>query len=172
MSRTALTARSARAARTVTFGIAAMVALGACGAADQAGPAPVGSSSPSSPSSPAPAAATAHPRDEGTALAYVKIVEPFGAPGACRADGTTIEMTACILREVVEVDFTVDVLQQQRFTYSVSEAEREADLRDDARWLAQRTTTCSANPAGGSIGRLNEAQCLLEAGQARVASLS
>jgi uncharacterized protein YecT (DUF1311 family) len=72
----------------------------------------------------------------------------------------------------VDVDYTVDVLQRQRFEYSTSAAERKADLRDDANWLANRTKTCSANQTGGSIDQITQAGCLLKVSKARVASLS
>ena len=192
MSRTAFTNRSVRAAaRTATFGLAAMLALGACDSGNQAGPAPAGSRpsgtpaataapAAASPAAASPVAATpasttrspARASAPGAGLRYVEIVEPFGRPGPCQADGTTVEMTACILHEVVEVDYTVDGLQRQRFAYSTSAAERKADLRDDARWLAGRTKTCSKNLTGGSMDQLNEAQCLLDVSKSRVESLS
>ena len=65
-----------------------------------------------------------------------------------------------------EVDYTVDVLQAQRFTYGTSPTEAEADLRDDARWLANRNRTCSENLPDGSIAQLTYADCLLTAGKA------
>jgi uncharacterized protein YecT (DUF1311 family) len=81
-------------------------------------------------------------------------------------------MTACILKKVVDVDYTVNVLQQQRFGYAISTADRKADLRDDANWLAKRTKTCSAQLSGGSSDQITEAQCLLKVSTARVSSLS
>jgi uncharacterized protein YecT (DUF1311 family) len=128
---------------------------------------------------PAPAVAkvvatrSARPAAKKTvALKYVKIVEPFSAPGRCRTGGTTIEMTACVLKQVVDVDYTVDVLQRQQFEYGISTAERKADLRDDANWLTKRTKTCSANLTGGSNDQIIETQCLLKVSKARVAGLS
>jgi uncharacterized protein YecT (DUF1311 family) len=109
---------------------------------------------------------------KGDTLKYVKIVEPFGSPGKCKPAGTTIEMTACVLKQVVDVDYTVDVLQRQRFEYGISTADRKSSLRDDANWLAKRTKTCSEQSSGGSIDQITAAQCLLKVSKARVASLS
>ena len=200
MARITFTDRSIRtAAGTVTLGIAAALSLAACGASTQAdiGPVSSASASPSiSPASTAAAETTAAPEEKAeepatvktrvvvsttraaapkpktAALKYVKIVEPFGKPGRCDESGTTIEMTACVLKKVVDVDYTVDVLQRQRFEYSTSTAERKADLRDDAKWLAQRTKTCAADPTGGSMDQITQAQCLLKVSKARVAGLS
>jgi uncharacterized protein YecT (DUF1311 family) len=116
-----------------------------------------------------PKQCSAEPPDKN--LHYVEIVEPFGSPGRCDEGGDTREMTACILQKVVEADYTVDVLQRQQFAYSISKEVQEELLRENARWLAQRTTTCSVNDTGGSIDQLTAAQCLLEASQARVAEL-
>jgi uncharacterized protein YecT (DUF1311 family) len=170
--------------------------LGACSSPIQAGLSPVDSTGPGASSAPVATAAKAateaqsaatqssvvatKPSARSAALApgnsavlkYVKIVEPFGSPGPCQAVDTTIETTACFLQQVVKVDYTVDVLQRQRFEYGTSEAEQKAELRDDASWLAERTKTCSANLSGGSIDQITEAQCLLKVSRDRVADLS
>jgi uncharacterized protein YecT (DUF1311 family) len=195
MTRTAFTSRSIRTVvGTVTFGIAAAMTLGACGSPVNTGLTPVRSTAPddstapdestaedasADQAAPAPAVAkvvatrSARPAAKKTvALKYVKIVEPFSAPGRCRTGGTTIEMTACVLKQVVDVDYTVDVLQRQQFEYGISTAERKADLRDDANWLTKRTKTCSANLTGGSNDQIIETQCLLKVSKARVAGLS
>ena len=198
MARSALTTRSARTAfGTVTFGIVAMVALGACSSSTDGTLTPAGSAGSTSSSTtdataaPKPkthkvekvadvhtsaAVKTTSTRSDGAAtgatLKYKKIVEPFGTPGRCNESGTTIEMTACVLKKVVDVDYTVDVLQQQRFGYAISTADRKADLRDDANWLANRTKTCAAQAGGGSLDQITQAQCLLKASKARVSSLS
>lgn len=194
MARTAFTHRSIRTVvQAVPLVIVATLALGACGSEVQARLVPVEATASTAPGGPVataapaakvaaiqnPAAATkksarpaTHTEPPSAALHYVKIVEPFSSPGRCYASGTTIEMTACILRKVVEVDHTVDVLQNQKFFYSISKADQKATLRDNARWLTQRTKTCSENRTGGSIDQITAAECLLKAGQARVASLS
>jgi uncharacterized protein YecT (DUF1311 family) len=199
MARITFTNRSIRTTvGTVTFAIAASLALGACGSSTDGSLTPLGSTSPSSSSAPDTMEAKKEtkkvervsdvkktdteskkaPRSTGVAqeqsddLKYVKIVEPFGTPGRCKEDGTTIEMTACILKKVVDVDYTVDVLQRQRFGYAPSLADRKAALRNDANWLAKRTKTCSANPSGGSMDQITQAACLLKVSKARVASLS
>jgi uncharacterized protein YecT (DUF1311 family) len=199
MARITFTSRSIRTAvGTVTLGIAATLVLGACGSSNNASLTPAGSASSSSASDQAaPAApkkkaekvekvAAVHKsvvkksstRSAGRApeksddLKYVKIVEPFGSAGKCNPDGTTIEMTACFLKQVEDTDYTVDVLQRQRFWYGISAADRKASLRDDANWLAKRTKTCSKEASGGSIDQITAAQCLLKVSKARVASLS
>jgi len=179
---------------TATFAIAATLALAACGSSSDTSLAPAATSetpSSSQASDAAPKAkvekvavqrpagqSTTSPRSARTGtkksadLEYVKIVEPFGTPGRCDPAGTTIEMTACFLKKVVDIDYTVDVLQAQRFEYGTSANEGEAELRDDAKWLANRTKTCSENLTGGSIDQITQAQCLLKVSTARVRSLS
>jgi uncharacterized protein YecT (DUF1311 family) len=109
---------------------------------------------------------------KSTSLRYVKIVEPFGSPGRCNQSGTTIEMTACVLKQVVDVDYTVDALQRERFEYTISTAGQKEALQDDANWLAKRTRICSQHATGGSIDQITAAQCLLKVSKARVNSLS
>jgi uncharacterized protein YecT (DUF1311 family) len=187
---------------TATLGIAAAMVLGACGSSSPGVLGPVAAASPSTSGSPvardaaeapaekvtktekvaaepssaakkkSPARSAAPAPKKAADLKYVKIVEPFGSPGRCDEGGTTIEMTACVLKKVVDVDYTVDVLQRQRFGYGISTADRQASLRDDANWLAKRTKKCSANPSGGSMDQITQAQCLLKVSKARVAALS
>lgn len=187
---------------TATFAVAATLALAACGSSADTSLASAAKSAAPSSSQASDAAPKANPKAKvekkvekvavqrpatqsttsprsartGTKksadLEYVKIVEPFGTPGRCDPAGTTIEMTACILKKVVDVDYTVDALQAQRSRYGTSANEGERDLRDDAQWLAKRTKTCSAHPSGGTIDQITQAQCLLKVSKARVRSLS
>jgi len=143
--------------------------LGACGSSTSGGLIPVAATSPVAGTR---AEAPADDAKKTTTLKYVKIVEPFGKPGRCDEGGATSEMTACVLKKVVDVDHTVDVLQRQRFEYGTTTDARRASLRDDANWLAKRTETCSADPSGGSLDQITRAACLLKAGKARVTALS
>jgi uncharacterized protein YecT (DUF1311 family) len=202
MTHIAFTSRSIRTTvGAVSLAVAATLALGACSSQSESDLTPISSTPTSSAGDQAPAAApkpsaekvekteqsapdqvpvaahTTSARSVGKApetsnLKYKKIVEPFGKPGRCDPAGNTVEMTACILKQVVAVDHTVDVLQAQKFQYGTSPTEAEDDLRDDANWLAKRTKTCSTKGTGGSIDQITAAQCLLRAGKARVKSLS
>jgi uncharacterized protein YecT (DUF1311 family) len=104
------------------------------------------------------------------ALRYQKIREPFSRPGECNEDGSTLEMTACVLEQVIDVDSTVDALQLKRFEQA-KDAKRAGILAEYASWLKGRTTTCAAT-SGGSIDQVTEAQCLLTASQNRVETLN
>ena len=197
MARTAPARRSIRTAgTTLAFGIAAALVLGACSSSNQASSSPVDASTavpshvttaaadPAVPTSEAVASrgAVVQPatsaRPAGSAptgnhgVRYVKLVEPFGSPGPCNEDGSTVEMTDCFLQQVQKVDRTVDALQRRRFESSTSESEQKYFLQDDARWIAKRSRTCSANSTGGSIDQITMAQCMVKVSKERVDSLS
>lgn len=105
------------------------------------------------------------------ALRYTKIVEPFSAPGDCDNNGSTIEITACVLEQIVDVDSTVDQLQLTRFE-SAPAGEQAQELAEFARWLKGRSTSCAAGANGGSIDQIAGAECLLKASQERVETLN
>ena len=130
----------------------------------------VGSATPAPATSTSPATTPAA-EPSGSALHYVKIVEPFSTPGRCKADGNTLEMTACLLKQVQAADQRVDSLQRKRFEQA-DPGDRADLLADDAKWLKQRVTTCSANRTGGTIDQINAADCLLTAGQTRAKALA
>jgi len=126
-----------------------------------------------SPTHPAatPTAVSTAPVD-GTTYRYQKIVEPFSDPGTCNDAGTTIEMTACILEQVVDVDSTIDAAQLQRFEKAPS-AQQAGLLAEDARWLSNRSKHCAAQAkTGGSIDQITDAECLLKTSKTRAKSLS
>jgi uncharacterized protein YecT (DUF1311 family) len=102
---------------------------------------------------------------------YRPIVELFSTPGRCDPAGNTLEMTACLLKQVQKADHTVDSLQRNRFEQA-ADAEQAALLADDATWLKGRTTTCAANRTGGSIDQITAADCLLKISKARVTALT
>ncbi len=104
-------------------------------------------------------------------LRYVKIREPFSRPGECVDDGSTLEMTACVLEQVIDVDSTIDALQVKRFERA-RVSQRPGILVEYARWLKDRTRDCAAGGSGGSIDQINAAQCLLKASQERVETLN
>ena len=104
-------------------------------------------------------------------LRYVKIREPFSRPGECVDDGTTLEMTACVLEQVIDVDSTIDALQVKRFERA-RVSQRQSILTEYAHWLKGRTRTCAAATSGGSIDQITVAECLLKASQERVETLN
>jgi uncharacterized protein YecT (DUF1311 family) len=183
--------------QAITLGIAATLALGACGsqlpgqganaahvlatpsvtgASAATGSAPVSTAVPSRTASGVRLiAATTVPSATHTvapALTYLPLVEPFSSPGTCKQDGNTLEMTACVLHQVVAVDVSVDRLQRRRFEHAPSRAQQEADLRDDAHWLKDRTRTAASKPTGGTIDQILEAQTLLRISKQRVSFLA
>src|SRR4051812_36280935 len=64
---------------------------------------------------PAPDATSAGSAAGGRALRYKKIVEPFSPPGTCKENGSTLEMTACVLEQVIDADSTINTLQDTQF---------------------------------------------------------
>ena len=111
--------------------------------------------------------ATATPSN-GSGLRYHDVVEPFSAPGACQNHGSTQQMTACVLEQIVDVDSTINSLQLQRFEVA-AKAQQPNLLAEDNRWAKDRTKQCkAATKSGGSLDQLTGAQCLLSASQERV----
>jgi uncharacterized protein YecT (DUF1311 family) len=104
---------------------------------------------------------------------YVKIAEPFSAPGPrCTHTDTTLSISACLLVRVVRVDHTVDALQKDRFDRARTTKTKKARLADDAKWLKARGTTCAAaGDSGGTIDQITTAQCLLDNSKQRANSL-
>jgi uncharacterized protein YecT (DUF1311 family) len=162
--------------------LASGLALAGCSSTvTSAGPTtPTTASSPSAepsdqPTTPTtPAAATTPstaPTSSTSSLHYVKIVEPFSKPGPCKEDGNTLEMTACLLKQVQTADQRVDALQRKRFEQA-DPADQAGLLADDAKWLKQRHTTCAADRTGGTIDQINAAGCLLKGAQARAKTLA
>jgi uncharacterized protein YecT (DUF1311 family) len=107
----------------------------------------------------------------GSEPRYLPLVEPFSAPASCDENGNTLEMTGCVLQQVMDVDSTVDNLQRERFERA-PQSERPKILAEDARWLKGRSTACAKVAKGGSIDQVNIAQCLLRASQNRVETLN
>ncbi len=135
-----------------------LLALGVA-AATFAGPAAMASAATRSGSTPSP-----H---------YVKIAEPFSAPGpTCTKDDTTLAISSCILVRVVRVDHTVNALQKDRFDRARTSKAKKALLAKDAKWNAARVKGCAAaGHTGGTIDRITEAQCLLKSSKHRAIRL-
>jgi uncharacterized protein YecT (DUF1311 family) len=121
------------------------------------------------------ALASAAPNTSGasTSLHYVKIAEPFSAPGrTCTKDDTTLAISSCILVRVVRVDGTVNALQHDRFDRASTTKARKALLVSDAKWNKARIKSCAAAAhTGGTIDRITEAQCLLKSSKHRANKL-
>jgi uncharacterized protein YecT (DUF1311 family) len=116
---------------------------------------------------PAPSSSAA----KGATAKYRPVAEPFSPPGTCNSNGSTLEMTACVLEQVVDVDSSVDQLQLDRFELAPA-SKQAALLADDAKWSKHRSATCNATAtSGGTLDQLTVAQCLLKVGQARVKAL-
>jgi uncharacterized protein YecT (DUF1311 family) len=126
----------------------------------------------SAPSSAGASAAPAPSTQAPGAQKYPPIAEPFSAPDDCDENGTTAQLANCVLQQVVDVDSTVNSLQQSMFERT-SKSRRAGVLAEFSRWLAGRTTTCRAQAkSGGSIDQVKAAQCLLLSSQDRVETLN
>jgi uncharacterized protein YecT (DUF1311 family) len=100
------------------------------------------------------------------------MVEPFSPPGTCDQNGTTLEISNCALEQVIDVDSTVNSLQQRRFEETPA-AQQAGVLAEYARWLSGRTTKCRAKAnTGGTVDAITAAQCLLRSSQDRVETLN
>jgi uncharacterized protein YecT (DUF1311 family) len=107
-------------------------------------------------------------------MKYTFIDEPFSPPGTCNDSGTTTEMTNCVLEQIVDVDSTVNTLQQSRFERA-SSADKPGMLKEYARWATNRTARCKAGAdadSGGSLDQVNAATCMLHTSQDRVETLN
>ncbi|GAB3262185.1 lysozyme inhibitor LprI family protein [Kineosporia babensis] len=108
----------------------------------------------------------------GDGLTYKKIKEPFTTPvGKCDKNGTTQQMTNCVLKKVVATDHTIDVLQRQRFGYAITKKQRQAYLKNDAAWLKSRTKKADQARQGGSLDSLRVAEKMLQISKKRVKTL-
>ncbi|GLY29982.1 lysozyme inhibitor LprI family protein [Kineosporia sp. NBRC 101731] len=108
----------------------------------------------------------------GDGLKYKKLEEPFTTPvGPCAKDGTTVQMTNCVLKRIVATDHTVNVLQKQRFEYAITTKARKAYLRDDAAWLKIRAEKADAVREGGSLDSIRVAEKMLQISKKRVKAL-
>ncbi|MBT0769609.1 hypothetical protein KIH74_11795 [Kineosporia sp. J2-2] len=115
-----------------------------------------------------PAAAT----KAADGLTYLKIKEPFTTPvGRCDEDGTTIEMTNCVLKKVVSTDRKIDALQKKRFDTARTTKQRKAYLKNDATWLKNRTATVKKVGQGGTIDAVLKAQETLKLSKKRLNAL-
>lgn len=109
----------------------------------------------------------------GDGLVYVPIQEPFTTPvGVCDENGNTLQMTNCVLREVVDVDQEIDVRQRQRFFYALTTEDRQNYLEDDAQWLQGRLREVRRIQTGGTIDSITQAEKTLELSRERLAELS
>jgi uncharacterized protein YecT (DUF1311 family) len=155
---------------TLAMMLAGLVA--ACGSSGSSG----STATSSSPAATGPGSTTS----AAAAASFVSIVEPFDpghpartetAPVSCGSQPTTIAMERCYQTQAENVDAEIDVAQFARYS-SASAAERSTILSRDSAWLAARGPVCAAAfNTGGTIDGINDAACLLDESNARLAAV-
>ena len=131
-------------------------------------------------SSAGPASPSAQPAisDAKTAPPFAAIVEPFDpghpaqtrpSPADCGSQPSTLAIVRCYEIKTENTDAQIDAAQQGFYNSAPLNNVRASIVAQDSAWLAAREPVCQAAfTAGGSIGQVNAAACLLDESTARL----
>ncbi len=67
---------------------------------------------------------------------------------ACDENGSTLEIAACMLEQVIMLDAQVDGLQQASFDAATTDEERQAQNEENLSWLEESQARVESLTAG------------------------